>query len=640
MAQNARIAALTDELILSLLGFDADTNRKAYKHARDIATKGLKPNQYNRTNQFEVQSAFKGLDEKFRVLNRDDLADGLSSRLTELEAVEGKQRRWLPEYLSLLLQLSDRPAEESNVEALELLRPPTPPPPLTWEEIIRDDPYSDEEIWKDIDYAADSSDDERKLRKREKSEVSSPPTSIEEDETFDPESCVVPTDSSRLSDLRSAQFWRSTPDEETGKIDITELQAVRESLFMLSGLTTTLYMTDKQHSSVRVNPKYIFSHAIARTMEQLLAQLADIGRDLFRLRIWTRRPSSLPLIQTFEAAVTNRLTDFDRQLATLQKKYLVPQSPVPVSLLDLHNHVRAQSAPLLRLAQLVADIEPQLLVNPFIHLETLFDQISLAQMTLEKDEFEFFSTLFFECLQTYLKPIRRWMTRGELGSNDETFFVFENDSSSDAASLWHDRFVLRRGQGDALRSPNFLEPAATKIFNTGKSVVFLKELGIYGSELVSLEEEPRLDHETVCGVSEIPLSPFPELFQASFDRWIKSKYSYASTILRTHLFDQSGLMKVLRNLSFIHLGTDGSVFQDFADAIFERLDSKQRGWNDRFLLTELARGIFRIVLEKYDAEKLVVRSVRIKDESSRSVKTLRGISIDYAVSQSLQVSNG
>ena len=85
---------------------------------------------------------------------------------------------------------------------------------------------------------------------------------------------------------------------------------------------------------------------------------------------------------------------------------------------------RSLSGPLLRLSQLVSDIEPQLLVNPFAHLETLFEQITLAQTTLEEDVFVFFSKLFFECLQTYLKPIRKWMESGELGTNDETFFVF------------------------------------------------------------------------------------------------------------------------------------------------------------------------------------------------------------------------
>ncbi|KAF2790415.1 hypothetical protein K505DRAFT_311454 [Melanomma pulvis-pyrius CBS 109.77] len=631
MAQNAKIGALTDELIRSILQFDPATNRQAYRQAKEIATKGLRAHQYNRTNQFDVQASFAGLDEKFRVLNRDDLADALQSRLQQLQE---RHNKWMPEYLNLLLLLSDRPTENSDVKALEILRPPSPPPPLTWKEIIADDPYSDEEIWKDIDYAAESSEDERTPKKREKPKPS-PATSVEEDDTFDPESCVVPTQLEAVSEIEEAQFWKVQPEEETGKVDITELQTVRETLFMLTGLKTSLYVSDKHNGSIRVNQKYVLGHARAKTTDHLLSQLADIGRDLNRLRQWTQRPSSLSLIQTFEAAVRRRLEDYDRSLALLQRRYLVPDTPVAVSLLAIHTEIRGISGPLLQLAQLVADIEHLLLVNPFIHLEALFERLSLAQMTLEEGVFVFFSGIFFECLQTYLKPIRQWMESGELVTNNETFFVFESDSSSEVSSIWHDRFVLRRGKENALRSPNFLQPAAQKIFNTGKSVVFLKELGIYGFGLDSSEPEPRLDHDTVCGSgSTLLLSPFPELFQSAFETWIRSKYSLASTVLRMHLIKDCGLLNILNEFNILYLGADGSVFQDFADAVFERMDTNQRGWNDRFLLTELARGIFSSVFEKSDAEKIVVRSARSKSQN-QSVKGLSGLSIDYALPWSI-----
>jgi gamma-tubulin complex component 5 len=630
MAQTARVAALTDELIHSILKFDPNTNKKAYKHAKDIATKGLRAHQYARTNQFDVESSYKGLDEKFRVLNRDDLADALTKRVVEINQ---RQSKWNPEYLSLLLQLSDRPTENSDVEALELLRPPTPPEKLTWKQILEEDPYSDEEIWKDIDYGEDSSEDEVVEKKGKGKGKESPSTSVDDDNTYDPQAYIVPVDMTIIQDLEKAQFWKRVLSDEEEKIEITELQAVRETLFMLAGLQTSLYHTDTQNNSIRVNQKYFLNHAMQRTADHLLGQLADIGRELLRLRQWIKRPSSLPLIQTFESAVMSRLREYDRMLADLQHAYLVPKAPISVSLLELHDQLRTGSRPILRLARLVAEIEPQLLVNPFVHLETLFEQISLAQVTLEKDIFDYFSHVFFECLQTYLKPIRRWMESGELGMNDETFFVFENDASSEVSSLWHDRFVLRRGQENALRSPSFLHPAAQKIFNTGKSVVFLKELEILGTALNSLEPEPCLDSKSVCGTSaEMPLSPFLELFQTAFQKWIGSKYSFASAILRDHLFSQCGLMRILVDFKTLYLGADGSVFQDFADAVFERMDEGQRGWNDRFLLTELARGIFNPVLSRTHVEKVVVRTIRSKPQEG-SVKGLGILFLDYAVSQ-------
>lgn len=631
MAQHARIAALTDELVRSIVNFDPAANRQAFKHAKDIASRGLRGHQFARTNQFQVDATLTGLDEKFRVKDRDDLAEALKTRLMRLDAVTS---RFKPEYLSLLLHLTDRPLENTRVEALELLRPPPSPQPLTWDEILDDDPYSDEDIWKDIDYAAESSADEKVPKKRPKAAVS-PPTSVDEGDTYDVAACVDATDHQLAQNLESIQFWASKAEEATATI--SELQAVRETLFMLAGLKTSLYYLDQQQGFLRINAHYALTHARPDTVQHLLSDFVKTARHIYHLRQWTQRPSPLPLIQTFEAAVRTRLVDFDSALAELQQQYLTPPSPgIAVSLLQLHSEVLAISSPLLCLAQLVADIETEILVNPFRHLEALFEQITLAQSTLEISKFQYLSHVFFDCIQTYLEPIRTWMEHGELRANDETFFIFENHSGSDGTSLWHDRYVLRHDTGNRLRSPSFLEPAAKKIFNTGKSIVFLKELRICGTGKASCAVEPKLDHATVCGIAdEVPVSPFPELFQAAFDGWMQSKYSQASTVLREHLVEESGLMRTLVLLEMLHLGKNGAVFENFADALFERMDAGRKGWNDRYVLTEIARGIFGTVMPHVYAEKIVVRSSKTKI-NSQSVESLSAVSLDFAISWPVQ----
>lgn len=633
MAQNAKVAGLTDELVQSILHFDPATHKQAYKRARELATRGLRGHQYARTNQFDVKNSFAGLDEKCRVKNRDDLAEALQLRLQKLDGVTNKFK---PEFLSLLLQLSDRPLENTRVEALDLLEPPSPPPQLTWNEILEEDPYSNEDIWNDIDYAVESSGDEQTLSKQKKQKKQDSTTiSVDEDDTYDPSTCIDVSSDALAHDCESVQFWRSPQTEDGSKTVITELHAVRETLFMLAGLETGLFIMDKERSTVRINGRFKLSHALPATIDHVLSQLASIGKEALRLRQWTRRRSTLPLLQTYEAATRDRLSDYDARLSQLQRRYLVPESPITVSLLVLYNNVRNESEQILRLSQIVSDVEPRLLVNPFSHLEELFNQATLAQMTLQECNFNYFSIMLFDCLRTYLKPIRRWMENGELGANDETFFVFENDSGSDVASMWHDRYVLRRDAQNLLQSPIFLQPAAMKIFNTGKSVVFLKELG-YGHTLSNVAgPEPALDHESVCGVFDgVPLSPFPELFDAGFERWIRSKYSLASASLRTHLFGTQGLMRILSIFEMLFLGSNGAVFENFANAVFERMDSGHRGWSDRYMLTELARSIFSDVLPPTDAEKIVVRSSKTKD-GDRSVGRLAAVSVDFSVSSQL-----
>ncbi|RMZ68174.1 gamma-tubulin complex component GCP5 [Pyrenophora seminiperda CCB06] len=593
---------ITDELIKSMLKSDP----QAYKHAREIAARNLRGHQYARTNQFDITARFAGLDEKFRVKNRDDLADALQTRLQKLEGY-----KYQPDVLSLLLQLADRPLENTHVEALELLRPASPPPPLTWAEILQEDPYSDDEIWKDIDYGEDSSGDEKLPKRKDKVHIS--PATFDIDDAYDPESCTVSTDETLVTKLEETKFWK-VADEKKAEVPITELQAVRETLFMLGGLQTSLYRMKSWTHGTSLCTKYVIHNTPSTATIHLLSQFMEIGNRLNDLREWALQKETAsrpiprsPLHQTFVAAVRTRLLQFDCCLSQQQQKYLQPENAVPVSLMQLHNDVRAMSTPILSLDSIRKRVELDQHV-----LEALFEQITLAQMTLDDGLFKYTSDVFFECLETFLKPIRRWMETGELASNDDTLPLFVNDTHSDAASLWHDRYVLSLGGRDHLLSPSFLRPVAEKVFIAGKSVVFLKELSIYDTNSHASGQEPSLQHDT-----------------SAFETWISSKYSIASTVLRQHILETDGLMQVLNNFEILYLGKNGAVFEDFATAIIERMESGRRGWNDRYVLTELARGIFGTILTAATAERVVVRATKAKAQG-KSVKDLAAISIDYA----------
>ncbi|OCL02098.1 hypothetical protein AOQ84DRAFT_327860 [Glonium stellatum] len=651
MAQSAKINALTEELIVSLINFSPATNTQAFKHAKDLATRGLRAYHYARTNQFDVQTKLDGLDEKFRVLNRDDLADALLIRLKELYKFPSK---WTPESLSLLLQLSDRPVEKSNIEDLDLLKPPDPAQSLTWADIIAEDPLDEEGIWENIDYAAESSEGEESYESQDlqtSSDTALTSSVYEDDVPINAASFVETADAIGLSEIQEAQFWRprvepKKPDSHSADTDmpsrtgqtsgITELQAIREVLFMIAGLPTSLFIIDDRNGKqIRTRKMFVLSHAIPQTMSSLLSDFGRIGQELTFLRELAGKLPPIALFQTFEAAVMTRLSDFDQRLAKLQAQYFAPNPAVSVSLLEVYHEVQKAVKPLIHLAKLVVEILPSLEANPFFHLETLFDQAILAQMIGEQEVFEFLARIFFDCLQTYLKPISRWMEFGELVEDDETFFVGIKDKSSDAASLWHDQFTLRRNTSGALHAPKFLRPAASKIFNTGKSIIFLSKLGIHQTTGSPDKITSRLDYEAVCGTaSPFDLEPFSELFDSAFESWIKGSYSLASMVLREQLFSECGLYRILEAFKHIYLAADGSLFQDFANSMFERMDRRSVGWNDRFVLTELAQGVFSAVLDHGDAQKLVVRTSTPK-HLGRTVKNLTAVSIDYVMPWSI-----
>ena len=155
MAHAARVSALADNLVASLLAIDKDD--PIISQTRSAVAKGLRDNSHGRTNQFEVASRLEGLVEKFAVLDRDDLSDALQERLEELPT-KGK---WLPEILALFLSLSDRPVEKTAADALAKLHAAEhPDEQLTWEDIIADDPLDEPGIWDDIERGYHSSGDE------------------------------------------------------------------------------------------------------------------------------------------------------------------------------------------------------------------------------------------------------------------------------------------------------------------------------------------------------------------------------------------------------------------------------------------------------------------------------------------------
>lgn len=614
-------------------------NPRRFRKTRDAVLRGLRAQQWQRVNQFDVQDSYEGLVEKFIVLDREDLAEALENRLRELIK---HTTRWTPDILAMFLSLSDRPVEKANVEDLEKIKPPEPQAELTWADIIAEDPLDEEGIWDDIDYAAESSDDEPapKQRKRAITRDVTPASSVVDEDEFTAaaEACIVSPDPTALEEIGDAQFWRQEhkrdsfmPKPET---HITELQAARETLFMLLGLPTSLFNLNKDMKRMEFSKRYAMSHVMIPTWQDQLQTLAIIGTTLLQLRSWVKMEPSIALLQTFRATVIDEVRAFDKFIAQLQDCCLGSTHQVTVSLIEVATRVQSRANALLCLRKLIAEASQSSQRSPFVLLEGLYEEINMVQMAGDADLFPCLTRIFFQCLQTYLKPIRRWMEEGELGVNDQVFFVGLADKSSEAASLWHDQYTLRRNATGRLHAPNFLHFAAKKIFNSGKSVVFLKELGQYDSE-TSAETEPRLDFESVCDAgifdsSSIPLAPFSELFSLAFEDWIRSKYTFASSILRERLFSGYGLWESIDAMEFVYLSKDGSLMQAFADTVFEKLDRGRSGWNDRYVMSEIARSIYSTV-PSVQADKLAVRTIAVKDKgtSPRSVKALSTIAVDY-----------
>ena len=576
-------------------------------------------------------------------MNNDELADALQGRLDHLFRIPNK---WTPEILSLLLELSDRPAQKSKIEDLDVLKPVNPAPSLTWSDILAEDPLDNQDgLWDNVNFTGNSSDEDVDLDPPTPAQ-STPETATEPENVMSfVDRTILPPNDSDLETIIKAQFWQkpgSSPKSDSGNdssvsaILITEGQMIREVMFMLLDLPTLIFIQN-QDSKILPDSRYNIRHTSEASIKNLLGCFAMLGERLSIIRQWALRVETVPLVQTFQSALATRLGMIDRIFSTIQARFLDPPKRMKTTLISLLDEVCSLTQITLQLSEILTRLKLATKEElPFKILESLYESTSCNQSIGYLEGYNDMAKLFFECLHTYLKPIRLWMEGGELNELDRVFFVIKNFEETALESLWQKHFALKVDIAGVLHAPKFLHVAVKKIFTTGKSVYFLTCLGQDTIETTLLSaQEPRLDFQSVCQPEDPDLlSPFPELFDLALDRWIVSKYHSSSVLLRNQLESKSGLWKSLDALENVYLSRNGFLSAMVASTIFDRIDREIISWNDGFVLTELFREVFGS-LRCVHSECLVVRSTTGSSQDSqstrRSVKVLSSVQVSYSL---------
>ncbi|KAJ5836724.1 Spc97/Spc98 [Penicillium robsamsonii] len=631
MALAADLSTLADALITSVTKISPDQKGSArFQSLKRRVQGGLRTGSHTRTDQFAVAKQLEGLQEKFQILNRDELAEALHIRLVELER---NQNSWLPEILSLLLQLSDRPALLSTVKRSEEgAKAPEPKETLSWSDLNADGTaFSDEEIWEQVDFAGDSSDDDFSSVA---SDVSlpkhrpQPVTTVDEGYTI-PEDVFVPTEDENLVvSLEKAQFWRaenhpSLPQgggSATSRL-VTESQLARETIFMLQGLPTSIYVyLDDDFGADR---RYMLAHSSRESLASLLRCFSEIGAKLNNVRCFTKLPQTIPYMQTFCRGIEDRLLEFDRVLSQVQCTYLSAGSTV--SLIQLLVDVRQHSHELVLLAEMITKLGKNSTDQPMRCLDLLYNLICKLEALGDETSSQRLAELFFMCFKTYSSSIRLWMETGQVDASDSTFFVRTNRENGDLRTLWHDWFVLDTGHRNQ-RIPRFLEAGVQKVFTAGKSMVFLRHLN-------APPDIEAMRFEDLYSQDSSVLLPFPGLVESAFEKLVDVDHSLSASLLRTELDQQCGLRTSLDALQHVYLAKNMSAVSVVDAKIFELID-RGRSWDDRFLLTEISRTAFNSV-SVIDTSRLLVRPAstpsRVSQNNHRTVGILEAISIDYGL---------
>lgn len=582
--------------------------------------------------------------------NRDGLADALKSRL---EILQVAPKPWHPEILALLLELSDQPTSKSKLSHLYELSPPEPQhisdSSLRWETIAKEDGWDEDDedvnLWKTNRYD-DSSDDALTLN--DSAQESSDWSSDDESEhrqggtgrTVE-DVIVKPDDVTLFNAIRSAQEWRKTRQgvdlaaAKSRKTAVSEVMAIREVLFMLQGLDTTMF--DSKCVPVA---KFQTSHLIWETHKAIINAFSEFGRQLRVLRLFTKDRQNAMHLQAFQSCISTRLHDLDTRLSAIHARLASPMEDTVVSLVKLKSEITGWIQPLSILADIILQVAQDTQAGAFRYLELLYEQTNLAQLSGREAVFEYLGRIFVECFRVYLRPVRLWMDEGKLMPNDEIFFVCEAAGDIPLGDTWRRKFELRMREDSTLHAPSFLHPAANRIMNAGKNIVVLARLGKRGLvEARRAAKEPPLDFETICPTNH-RLAPFADLFEATFDRWIESKYYATSAILKDALLHDCGLSGALDALQHLYLFSDGAAASKFCEDLFGRIDSANPRWHERYALTALAHEAFGDVV---DSDQLYVRArskakeVTLAEARDSVATALPHIQVTYRLSWPLQM---
>lgn len=559
----------------------------------------MRHNNFLRTNQFDVENRLNGLEETFRIKNREGLADALRERLDRLAT---SPARWHPEILHLLLELSDQPLRNTRLEDLDDLKEPEtePAPPLRWEDIAREDGWAEDlDLWKRIDYSDES---DSGIYEDHWSESDNTDEQSSSGETLwrahKAEDLIVePQDGSRLQAIRDAQHWRLGPQRADGdtrphKVAVTELQVIREVLFMLRGYKTSLFPIDSTPDFTYQLPGVSWV-----TYRALINSLAEMGRKVNILRDFSRRRQSAPHFQVFQDSVLRSLHSFDEKVTTIESRIILLEQDVVISLMAVSDELKASLDPLVPLSEIIQQLQRST-HGAFQHLELLFTEIGNAQVSGRRSTYEFLGRIFFDCFRHYLRPIQQWMQHGQLIPGDKIFFVSQSATHVPMNEVWANQFRLRRTSDGTVYAPDFLHASVDKIFTSGKSIVILKHLGKYEPVVPSVSEasEPAFDFESVFS-DDLELAPFSELFDSAFERWIRSKYQTTSAMLKDVLFQSCGLWASLEAMQLLYFMSDGSLADTLCGSIFKKLDTLSRAWGDRYTLTSIAQEVYSSSLD-------------------------------------------
>ncbi|CAG8761671.1 11845_t:CDS:10, partial [Gigaspora margarita] len=266
---------------------------------------------------------------------------------------------------------------------------------------------------------------------------------------------------------------------------ITELDAIREVLFMLSGRPSFLFCKDTS-GKFRVQLNATLMHLTEGGFKTLLEYFCEYGNFLAKLRIVATRictesrPTYGQTAQAFAASILKMIWKFDKLLADMESKYQINKSAsqgsqdFPKKLLDISDQDQLDASTHLYSSYEIA----------YKILSGLFNEVVHHQMSGNKNIFMMLGEHLDNSLVPYIRMIDEWIYTGTLNDPENEFFLVRSQNIEHMSSqYWQEMFKIRETrvmidnvESAQLLSLPFLEPLIGRILFCGKAQNLLMSL--------------------------------------------------------------------------------------------------------------------------------------------------------------------
>ena len=622
MASSSTMTLWTEDLARSFLPTDASSrsSRRPIEHF----TRSIRHHSYARTNQYDVEDRLTGLEEKFQVLNNDELSDALRDCRVELKDC---QLRWLPDVLDLLLRLSDDPVRKTRMTEFETIdNRSTTPPPLKWAEVEGDDPINrKDKLWRQPSYSDFSSEEDDVVLS---STATSPASLKHGSKTTIQRSQQFAAPATSAVDITAAKdFQDVNPSTEyLDNAHLTEVQAIREILFMVQGLPTSLFQLHR--GGLRRTHRLKLRHLSDAAFDAVCETATRIFGVRRRLRSWLEQQHDHRMMRLLAEELESILRNFDKSMSNTHSQIVrtVREGGV-VSLLKTVDEVQSEAHAIVVAEPFVNSVKSD---SPLAYLDKLFNLLSSFDAANDSESFRVLVPSFRVMLGTYAQHLTDWVEHGQLSDEFNDFFVRRVSGETDRARLWHTWYVCE--SSGPRRPPQLLASLAKRSFVAGKTRAFVSALApgptpVDGSGSISEFMGDIVD--VVLGSAKLTLLPFAAAFDSALDQYVSQHVNASSQLLRNTLQKQCNFSQTLFTLSHLYLAESGNITDFIESSLYASLDRNLSTWNDRFLVSDLLEE----ALPFLDHDRIIVQSAPTSSREIRSgrksVKILEALAIDY-----------